>query len=74
MSIAYALAAYNLARFNTLVIFSILAKIIATVFLLSYYFFFDKIWTVLLSGIGDGLMGIAIFWAFQQYNKYSTKN
>jgi len=70
MSVAYVLAAVGLQRYNGLLQLSILAKIMATIFLLSYYFFINPIWTVLASGIGDGLMGIVLFWAYRRFIKY----
>ncbi len=60
MSVAYLLAAVALDRFAALVLFAIAAKLMAAVFLFVYYFAVDGVWIVLLSGIGDGLMGIAL--------------
>ena len=69
MAVAYALAAIDTERFSGLIILAIVAKFMATVFLLIYYFMVDKIWTVLSSAIGDSLMGIAILLAFLYYSK-----
>ena len=69
MAIGYALAAYNVERFHCLVIFSIVVKAAATVFLFTYYFAIEPIWMILFSGIGDGIMGLAIYLSFRSYSK-----
>lgn len=61
MCVAYIMVATNVENGKQLSIFSYSAKFIATVFLVSYFFFADQIITVLLSGIGDFLMGIFIY-------------
>lgn len=61
MGLCYGLAASDVERFDGLVILSICAKTIATVFLLAYYFLAAPLLVVLLSGIGDGLMGLILF-------------
>jgi len=47
-------------RYEYLVIFSVVIKCVATIFLLSYYFLVESILMVLLSGIVDGAMGLVI--------------
>lgn len=69
MALGYAMAASNLERNECLVIFSIVAKGAATVFLLVYYFAIEPIWSVIVSGIGDGLMMIIILLAWMSYSK-----
>jgi hypothetical protein len=69
MAVVYALAAIDTKRFAGLIILAIVAKFMATVFLLIYYFLVDKIWTVLFSAIGDCLMGTAILFAFLSYTR-----
>jgi hypothetical protein len=69
MVLVYSLAAIGLERFRGLILLAILAKFMATIFLFTYYFLIDSVWTVLFSGIGDGLMGIAILLAFLSYHK-----
>lgn len=60
MAVGYAMAAYNLKRYECLIIFSIVVKFMATVFLFTYFILVSSIWLVLLSGISDFLMGLII--------------
>jgi len=69
MSIAYVWAAMDVEKYQILILFSIAAKFIATVFLLSYFFFMENIWMILLSGIGDFLMGILILFLYVKAKK-----
>jgi hypothetical protein len=61
VSVAYLMAARDIIGGKNLVIFSILAKLIATIFLFTYYIAINPILLVLLSGIGDMIMGIIIY-------------
>ena len=70
MGVCYSLAAVKLEKFNGLIVLSINAKFIATVFLFSYYIIVDQILAVLLSGIVDCLMGSAIFLAYRSYRNH----
>lgn len=74
MSIAYAGAAINIGRDNSLVFLTIAAKFMATVFLFSYYFFAAQIVIIFLSGIGDFLMGIIVSVLFVRYKKLFDVN
>ncbi|MFA8436158.1 MAG: hypothetical protein ACEPOZ_16695 [Marinifilaceae bacterium] len=69
MSLAYVWAAMNVQKYQILILFSIAAKFIATVFLFSYFFLMEYIWMVLLSGIGDFLMGILMLFLYAKANK-----
>lgn len=69
LALAYILAAKTLDRFHGLVILTILAKFIATFFLFTYYFFIKQAWIILLSGVGDFLMGTLVLLAFGTYKK-----
>ena len=60
MSIAYVWAAVDVEKNSNLILFSITAKFIATVFLFFYYALIAGIWIVLFSGITDFLMGIVL--------------
>ena len=51
---------------------TIVAKAVATVFLLVYFVFMEPIWVVLASGIGDGLMCLLVLWALGQSRKAAT--
>lgn len=69
MAIGYAMAAYDPEGFKCLAIFSIIVKAAATLFLLVYYFIFEQIWSVLVSGIGDGLMMLFIWVTWLSHSK-----
>lgn len=58
MSLAYSMAAYNLIKYKQLIIFSIIVKFIATIFLLTYFIFISNQWLIILSGISDLIMAI----------------
>lgn len=61
MVAAYTLAALNPVKNKIMVLFSVIAKMMATIFLLIYFVFFDSIIVVVLSGLGDFIMGIIIY-------------
>jgi len=71
MVIAYVMAARDPVKNKPMIVFSILAKFTATVFLLSYAFFGDMVWMVLVSGFADLLMGLILL-VF--YRKLDTLN
>jgi hypothetical protein len=48
-------------------------KALATVFLISYFFLFEMIWMILISGLTDGLMCIAVYWARMNHQKYKAE-
>ena len=73
MALAYLLAAHKPERYPGLIILTVAAKTIATCFLLSYYFLLEPVWIILVSGIGDGLMGFTVFVANQQFTKQKLK-
>lgn len=60
MVVAYVIAAINPLTNRNIIIFIIVAKAIATIYLLMYYFMAEPVITVLLSGIVDGLMGLLL--------------
>lgn len=69
MAIGYAIGAIRLAKSNDLVIFSIIVKFCATLFLIIYFIFVKQTWLILFSGIVDCIMGIAIWWAYSNFRK-----
>ena len=71
MAAAYLMAAYQIERSPGLVQFSIFAKIIAVAFLLTVFIFFTSGWTILLSAIVDGLMGLILFLLYRHYQSHS---
>jgi hypothetical protein len=45
--------------------FAIFAKMIATVFLVSYAVFIEMVWMVVASGVFDFLMGLILIWFYR---------
>jgi hypothetical protein len=73
MSIIYLVAAWDVDKNRILIYLTLTAKFIATIFLLGYYFIFEQIWMVLISGIGDFLMGICLLLLWNAYKKKPAK-
>lgn len=69
MAAIYILASFNIDKSNHLIAASVIAKFIGTVFLFLYYIFINPSWTILASGVGDFLMGVAILIMFIIYVK-----
>jgi hypothetical protein len=67
MSLAYLMAGLNLEKSVRLIQFIIAVKFIAFVFLIFYYLFVLSAWLILLSGIGDGLMGLIVFILYKRF-------
>jgi hypothetical protein len=74
VSLAYIMAALDLENSKKLIILSCTAKFMATLFLLSYYFFVSHIFMVIFSGIADFLMGLAILLTYLLYQKTKATN
>ncbi len=74
MTVAYIMAAVKPERYPGLIILSFVAKLMAATFLLSYYFLVDSIWMVLVSGIGDGLMGVVIYVIYRAYSRETLRS
>jgi hypothetical protein len=60
MGVAYLLAIYHGEKQPGLVYFAVIAKSMAFVFLLFYSIFMERSWIIILSGIGDGVMGLIL--------------
>ena len=73
LSIGYILPVISYNNFKSLVIFSIIAKISATVFLFIYFLFFDSILCVLLSGFGDCTMAVLLLYVYHNRQKRDEK-
>ena len=65
MAVAYTMGAVDAEKYYYLIVFSIIVKAVATLFLLSYCFSVEFKWIFLFCGIGDGVMGAMIFLALQ---------
>ncbi len=73
LSIGYILPVINYNNFKNLVIFSIIVKIIAALFLFIYFLFFDSIVCVLLSGCGDCAMAVLLLYVYHNKQKRDEK-
>ncbi|MCK5544947.1 MAG: hypothetical protein KAI35_07000 [Desulfobulbaceae bacterium] len=69
LSFLYHIAARDLDEQGSMVIFSIIVKVVATIFLLVYFFFVDSILLALFAGIGEGLLGAMILFSYLSYRK-----
>ena len=70
IGVAYLMGAVNSEKYHYLIVFSIIVKAVAALFLMVYCFAVDFKWIILLSGIVDFIMGLSIFIALQNYLHY----
>lgn len=73
MCLAYLLAASAPLKNKGLLIFIVSAKFIALAYLLLYYFIVDPILTLLLSGLGDGFMGLLVWLLWRKASSETEK-
>ena len=71
MVMAYVMAALDPVKNRMMIVFSMLAKFTATIFLLSYAILGDMIWMVIVSGIADFLMGLILLAFFRKLDSLS---
>ena len=71
MAMAYALAIKYMHKSPGLIIFSISAKMIATIFLLIYYLFLEKAWMIIMSAFGDATMAFMLYVLYNRYRKFN---
>ncbi len=69
MSFCYSMAAYNLKKYEPLIVFSIIVKLIATIFLLTYFIFIKQTFIILSSAISDLLFFCIILWTYNSFVK-----
>ncbi len=69
MAMGYILAADRRKRFDDLIIFTILVKLFATLFLLLYFTFGSQNLLILFSGITDFLMCVIVFYLYSKSRK-----
>ena len=74
MGVAYYLAAKSINKDHNLILLTIIAKLSATIFLISYFLFIQQIWMVLVSGIVDALMATVVIIVFHQFKKNKDIN
>ncbi|MCF8261141.1 MAG: hypothetical protein K9J12_10230 [Melioribacteraceae bacterium] len=66
MAIVYYFVFIDPIRNINLIKVTFIAKFIATLFLISFFVFYDPILVVLLSGLGDFLMGFVAFYFYKK--------
>lgn len=69
MCAGYLMAAVKREKYEGVVYLAIIAKLFATVFLITYSVVTAWIWVVFLSGIFDLLMGVFMYFLYKQYKK-----
>jgi len=69
LSYLYWKTSTDVSRYEHLIIYVIIVKCAATVFLFSYYFFIEHIIMVLFSGFVDGGMGAILYILFRYWKK-----
>lgn len=67
MGLAYVLTIYYRDSAPSLVFFCVIAKSIAVVFLVTYYFFVEQSCIILISAFGDGFLGLTLLVLYGQY-------
>jgi len=71
MSVGYAMAGYDKIKYEQLIVFTIVVKFIATIFLIAYFVFISSHWMIILSGISDLLMGVIVMYLYKTLIKES---
>ena len=61
MAIGYIMGAIKYPESYDLIIFTIIVKFSATVFLIIYFIAVKQTWVILFSGVTDGFMGIIVY-------------
>jgi hypothetical protein len=69
MALGYVIAGIIPDQSKLLIWFIVLAKMLAAVFLFTYYFFVDMIPLILVFGIGDLLMAVALWIIYLNYKR-----
>ena len=73
MALGYFIASMDIANNPRFIVFIILVKFCATVFLVIYYLFVDSVIVILLSGIVDFVIGLVIFYLRKDKIKLEIK-
>ena len=72
MSVAYIMALKYMHKSPGLIIFSISAKFMATMFLLVYYLFMENSWMIIMSAFGDAVMAVILYVLYNRYRKFNA--
>jgi len=70
ISAVYILAALDLPNASRMIFLTCFTKFSATIFLFAWYFFGLQSWIILVSGIGDFSMGLAVLLLYTGYKRY----
>ncbi|MCF7823170.1 MAG: hypothetical protein K9N35_03270 [Candidatus Marinimicrobia bacterium] len=73
MSVAYILASRELMHSRSLVVFIIIAKWAAFLFLSLYFLFSEMVPVIALSAIGDGLMGLIVLFFYLELDRIENQ-
>lgn len=73
MAVGYSFAANRSDHSNDLIIFSIIVKLLATLFLITYFILVASNFIILFSAFGDLIMGILIWWSFLKRKSLNEK-
>lgn len=71
MAFGYLMPAYDLKRFDSLVVFTIIVKLFATIFLFLYFILGSSNWLIFVSGLVDFLMSLIVFYLYRKYSEVS---
>lgn len=71
MAMAYIMAIKYMYKSPGLIVFSVSAKSMATVFLIIYYLFFESSWMIIMSALGDAAMASILYFL---YNRFKISN
>jgi hypothetical protein len=71
MAFGYLMPAYDLKRFDSLVVFTIIVKLFATIFLFLYFILGSSNWLIFVSGLVDFLMSLIVFYLYKKYSEVS---
>ncbi|HPR89709.1 MAG TPA: hypothetical protein PL181_16985 [bacterium] len=72
MTIGYAIAAVRARQFEYLVIFSIVVKFAATIFLFAYASLVKNLAVILYSGVVDFLIGVVLYYLFRSAKRVKS--
>lgn len=74
MSFCYGLAAINTKKFEYLIVFTIIVKFIATIFLTAYYFLITDNLIIILSGVTDFLTAFIVIMLYKKLRRFNYFN
>ena len=67
MAMAYIMASNYMYKSPGLIIFSVSAKSMATVFLIIYYLFVESSWMIIMSALGDAIMASILYLLYTRF-------